>query len=82
MQDKFHYELEFIDYQTDVEWARKYINDWVANQTEGQITEHIRDLSPYSTGTLVSTINFNISSHIKSNSSKEIEVYKICVIIY
>lgn len=48
-------ETELIDYQTNVERAKNYINNWVANVTEGQITNFVKDLSPDSTLTLVST---------------------------
>lgn len=48
-------ETELIDYQTNVERAQNYINKWVANVTEGEITDAIDSLSPVSTSTLVST---------------------------
>lgn len=55
MEEKFENDLEMIDYQEDVVWAQNYINDWVAKQTDGHIWEFIKNLSPTSTATIVST---------------------------
>lgn len=68
MEVKFKNEFELMDYQTDVDWAQKYINDWIAKQTEGHITDLIQGLSPFTKATLVSILSFNIMC----NSTKEI----------